>query len=477
MRVPLIGVGVKSKSTIINAQRRLNAYLEPQYDQDKSAIAVFGTPGLTQVLDQGALVFRGGITEGELHYDTQGNKFLEINNAFAVTDRNAASRLTTNDGRVSMASSGTVIAAVDGTNGYNYTIATTAFAQIASAMFASPKTVTWQDGYFLATFDETGANKRRCQISADAVTWNALDYRTVDTVPGVLLRAYSYNGEVHQFTDKGLEFWAYTGDPTFPFAPIRGASLRVGLAARWSVAESEQGLYFLGKKKGAVAAYELIGHQARSITTPDMAKIFASYATKSDATGYVLSIDEHTFYVLSFPAAGKTWMYDVYASGLLQVPVWSELSSNNARHFSDLSFELVNVAYVTDYRQGLMYRVDPDVYTDNGTAIAFEVDTRHFFKDYDRVTVDELVAEFETGVGNANPPGDDPVVMLQISRDGGRTWGAEMMLSLGKVGKYKTRVEQRRLGTARDFVFKYRITDPVKRVLAGLAIRATPQVG
>jgi hypothetical protein len=66
--------------------------------------------------------------------------------------------------------------------------------------------------------------------------------------------------------------------------------------------------------------------------------------------------------------------------------------------------------------------------------------------------------------------------MLQISRDGGRTWGAEMQLRLGKVGEFLSRVSQLGCGTARDFVFKLRITDPVKRVLTGLALRATPAV-
>jgi hypothetical protein len=184
VQVPLIGVGVSAKSAVLNAQRRLNCYLEPQYDGDKSQLAVFGTPGLVKVLDQGAQVFRGGATEGELLYLGQGNKFLEVNNGFAVTDRNAASRFTTNNGRMAMTSSGTVIVIADGSNAYNYTVATLAFAQIASAMFASPKTVTWQDGYFLASFDETGTNKKRCQISADGITWNALDYRAVESTPG-----------------------------------------------------------------------------------------------------------------------------------------------------------------------------------------------------------------------------------------------------------------------------------------------------
>jgi hypothetical protein len=285
---------------------------------------------------------------------------------------------------------------------------------------------------------------------------------------------------VHQFTDKGLEFWSYTGDPTFPFQPVRGATLRVGLAARWSVAEGDQCLYFLGRKsssKGQVAVYELSGHQARSITTPDIANLINAYGTKSDAVGYTVSIDEHTFYVLSFPTAGKTWVYDAYASGLLGVPVWSELSSANGRHYSDLGFTLVDVPYVSDYATGSLYRVDPTVYTDNGVADRVGIGHAPLLQELrsrdGRCAGD---ADFETGVGNAVAPGDDPQVMVQVSRDGGRTWGAEQMIPLGKVGEYTKRVELRRLGTARDFVFKLRITDPVKRVLTGLGIRATPGV-
>lgn len=475
MLIPLIGTGIKSKSAVITAQNRINCYIEPERDQDKTALAVFGTPGLTNVLDRGATLFRGGVTEGDLRYEAQGNAFLSIDNAFAVTDLNAASRLTTVAGRVSAASSGTVLVVADGTNAYNFTIATSAFSQIASAMFANPRAVTWQDGQFLASFDETGTNKKRCQISADGVTWNALDFRAVESTPGALIRPYSFNGEVHQFCDSGIEFWGFTGDPTFPFAPIRGATLKTGLAARWSIAEAGDSLFFLGRKAGKaqVQPFELIGHQARSIGTPDLTDAINKYGTKGDATGYAFQIDEHSFYVLSFPAAGKTWMYDAYASEILGMPVWTERQSAGARHYSDLSFTLVERAYVTDYRSGKIHRIDTDVYTDAGSAIAFELVTKHFFKDTDRVTVDELEAVFETGVGlNGAVQGSDPMVMISISRDGGRTWGAEQQRSLGKAGEYRKRVVVRKLGTARDFVFKFRITDPVRRILANLSIRA-----
>jgi hypothetical protein len=364
---------------------------------------------------------------GDLLYLTRGNIFEEVNNAFAVTDRNPASRLTTNNGRMSFGTNELVIVLVDGTNGYNYTIATNAFAQIASAMFANPQTTTYQDGYWLASFLETGPNKKRCQISADGITWNALDFRAIDTIPGALIRTLSFQGEVHQFGDKGIEFWAYTGDPTFPFQPIRGATLKIGLAARWSVGEGAQCLYFLGRKggKGEVQVYQLDGHQARSISTPELSNAINKLRHEGRRDG--LRADDRRARVLSHLLPGRRQDVGIrqLRLDLLGVPVWEELQSNGGRHLGDLGFTLVDKDYVSDYGAGKLYRVDKDVYTDNGAMIVREVDTRHFFKDYDRVTVDELVADFETGVGLAVGQGVDPQVMISISRDGGRTWGAQ----------------------------------------------------
>jgi hypothetical protein len=364
--VPLIGAGVKSKSAVVSAQRRLNVYLEPQRDQDKTPVAVYGTPGLTKVMDEGALPFRGGVTVGDTLYVARGNIFESVNNAFVSTDLNAAARLTTNNGRVSMATNELVIVLVDGTNGYIYDITANTFAQIASAMFASPQTVTYQDGYFLATFLETGTNKKRCQISADGVTWNALDYRAIDTTPGALLRSLSFGGEVHQFADKGLEFWAYTGDPTFPWAPIRGATLPIGLAARWSVALGENSLFFLGRDRGGsgVQVYELAGHSVRSISTPDLSDAINKLRHARRCDGRLLQRGRAQLLRALVPAAGKTWLYDGFASEVIGTPVWSELSSNGGRHLIDLIFPLVNKAYATDYgaakhlppRQGGVHR-------------------------------------------------------------------------------------------------------------------------
>jgi hypothetical protein len=63
--------------------------------------------------------------------------------------------------------------------------------------------------------------------------------------------------------------------------------------------------------------------------------------------------------------------------------------------------------------------------------------------------------------------GTTQTYILEISRDGGRTWGNEMWCELGAKGDYKQIAEWRRLGMARDFVF--RLTMPEGKIAVARA--------
>jgi hypothetical protein len=78
----------------------------------------------------------------------------------------------------------------------------------------------------------------------------------------------------------------------------------------------------------------------------------------------------------------------------------------------------------------------------------------------------------ETGIGLTSGQGSIPQVMLQYSRDNGHTWSNERWVSAGMIGRYKAEVRWARLGRAYDFVFKIRISDPVKRCIQGAYVRA-----
>jgi hypothetical protein len=79
----------------------------------------------------------------------------------------------------------------------------------------------------------------------------------------------------------------------------------------------------------------------------------------------------------------------------------------------------------------------------------------------------------EQGQGSATGQGQNPQIMLQVSRDGGYTYGNEMWTTFGAAGQYLHRAEWRRLGVSRNYVWKFRITDPVKVTMISAAAYAT----
>jgi hypothetical protein len=71
----------------------------------------------------------------------------------------------------------------------------------------------------------------------------------------------------------------------------------------------------------------------------------------------------------------------------------------------------------------------------------------------------------------------EPKVMLQISNDGGYTFGSELWETHGRAGERFSRVHWHKLGYSRDRVFRITVTDPVKWVIIGATLRIEPEVG
>jgi hypothetical protein len=174
----------------------------------------------------------------------------------------------------------------------------------------------------------------------------------------------------------------------------------------------------------------------------------------------------HPMLVMSFPTGNQTWLYDGLSNA------WSELqSSDGGRHITELADNFINKILATDYENVNLYRLSPDVYTDNGMPINFELISRHIAKEDIRLTIDKLQLDMETGVGLATGQGVNPQIMMSVSKDGGHTYGTEQWASFGEIGQYKTRALWRRQGQARDWTFKFRISDPVKRVIFDSSIK------
>ncbi len=140
---------------------------------------------------------------------------------------------------------------------------------------------------------------------------------------------------------------------------------------------------------------------------------------------------------------------------------------NFETHLGCCAMRAFNKILVGDKNVGNLYVLDQETYSDNESPMVSERVYTHLSDEDKNIRYNELVIFLESGVGLQSGQGSDPVIDLQLSKDGARTWSDIFTASMGKVGKYKTRVAFRRLGVAEQMTFKIRITDPVKRVLIG----------
>ena len=147
--IPLFGIGLQGKSPTVTASHRLNLYYEFQQEQDKTRVAVYGTPGLEIFPDFGDTPIRGLYEKGTLFYVVHRGTFWEVNNAGTKTSRGT---LNTTTGHVCMSDNNTQIMIDDGTDGYIYTISTTTLAVISDGDFpTTPSSSTYLDTYFIVT--------------------------------------------------------------------------------------------------------------------------------------------------------------------------------------------------------------------------------------------------------------------------------------------------------------------------------------
>jgi len=115
---------------------------------------------------------------------------------------------------------------------------------------------------------------------------------------------------------------------------------------------------------------------------------------------------------------------------------------------------------------GRVGELDPDVYTEYGSAIIRRVATQPFQNNMQSVFFPSLELTVESGVGNADVT--DPQITLERSKDG-KTWSDPISRSIGKIGQFSRRAIWRRNGRASRFeVFRFTLTDAVKPVIIQL---------
>jgi hypothetical protein len=449
MRVPLpiAGGAYRARSPLVGAQECVNWYPERQAD-GKAAYALYPTPGLVLERTVGAGPIRA------LH--PFGGGVLAVSGRRLYQD-GALVGEGLGAGPISMATGLNGVFLTDGTDGYRWD--GTDFSRVV--LPAPAGSCAFLNTYLL--FVRPGTSDF-FYSKAGGLAWDALDFDQAITNADENLAIVAHLGEVWIFGAASYEVWSFTGaDPLFVRSTASGAA---GLAARGSLARLGGTLFWLASDaRGApfVAASE--GYAATAVSTPEVAYQISTLGPTDDAYGFAYADGGHHFYVLTFPGAGRTLVFDATTGE------WHERATYGIGHWRPTCHVHAGGRHlVGDPTSGRIWRLDPGTYTDGGRPIRRMRRVRLPYDGGRRLFLDRLDLHLQPGVGAAAGPGVEPQAMLRISTDGGRTWGPERWRSFGRLGDYRHGAQWSRLGTARDAVLELTVSDPVEAVLVDAAV-------
>lgn len=474
MKTPILGSTYVARSVNAADARMVNLFPEIIPEAGKEPAFLNRAPGLKLEFTAGFGPIRGlWVLAGNL-YVVSHDKLYKVTPSYAVTTIGTVSGTS---GPVSMADNGTQLFVACNGPSYIYNASTNVFAQITDSDFPGAVTVGYLDGYFV--FNEPNSQKIWVTGLLDGTSVDPLDFASAEGSPDGVVGIIVDHGQLWVYGTNSIEVWYNSGNADFPFSRIQGAFNELGCAAAYSIAKMDNGLFWLGKDaRGQGMVYRANGYSGQRISTHAVEWHIQQYGDLSDAIGYTYQQDGHSFYVLIFPSADTTWVYDVATQA------WHERAgfSNGdfTRHWSNCQAFFNNKVMVGDYRNANVYSFDLDDYSDNGSIQKWLRSWRALptgQNNLKRTAHHSLQLDCETGVGLNLGQGSDPEVMLRWSDDGGHTWSNEHWVSIGKIGEYYRRAIWRRLGMTlklRDRVYEVSGTDPVKIAIMGAELLVSP---
>lgn len=319
--------------------------------------------------------------------------------------------------------------------------------------------VEFFDGYFIVN-DPSNAGRYQFSASYNGHDWPVEQFATAERSPDEL-QGLAVNGrELWLIGKETAEPWYNAAAPIVPFEPINNGFSEWGCAAPYSIATNNGTLFWLSaNQEGQGQVVATAGLNTQVISTNAIAAEISKFSKIDDAIGFTYTYQRHNFYVLTFPTADRSFVYDTTTQ------LWHEWSSGGVdkRHVANFHIFFDNRHMVGSSEVGKMLQLDWDKYTEDGENI-----TRLRRGPYIKGDADEFVfhhkvkMDFETGVGNSDD--EYPVVMLRWTDDG-KTFSNELWRPLGAQGEYYRTVEWRKLGRSKYRAYEVQITDPVKVVL------------
>jgi hypothetical protein len=348
----------------------------------------------------------------------------------------------------------------------------------ADSLFAGADKVDYLDTFFI--FNKPSTPQFFISGSLDT-TFDPLDFANKEAFSDILMSIAVAKKELWLIGSQTTEIWYDVGASAdqasgistgFQFAPMPGVFIDRGTIAKYSVAMTDDAVYWLTQDRGGTGSILAgSGYEAKPISTYAMEVEFRSYPRLDDAIGYTHQIGGHRFYSIAFPHADKTWSYDITTSKWHEA-VWLDTNGTEHRHRANCAFTAHGEVCCGDWENGNVYAYDLATFTDDGQPIKRLRQWPHSLNEGKRVFYKQFIADVEGGTGGGLIFPEPPQIFLAWSDDRGHSWGNPVGQDIGETGDYVSSVQYQRLGMARDRTWQLQWSTPYKTCLQGAWIIA-----
>lgn len=426
---------------------------------ENKQVILQSVPGLVETIAAGGAL-RGSYTTESRAFYVVGSTFYEMTSSSTSVSRGL---LVTNSGFVSMKHGVSQLVIVDGDHGYVFDLSTDTLTQITSAGWRGSRWVDYLDGYFVFVDPDT----EQFYISAidDGSSLDALDFSSADTQPDNIITHRAFKREVYFFGERSTEVWINSGDSDFPFTRYNATPIQLGTVGTRSVCVAADSLFFVGRsERGQGYVYQLNGYSPVRVSQQAVEEWLMASTDISQTVMWSFQIEGSEFVGVECPGMETTWVFDAASRQ------WFEMGRyvNGAWAATGIDHPFFwEGEHYCGFKTGV-HRIDSAVYALGDESLVRERTWPHLTApSLEPIVFKSLELQCTTGHMDGS---SEAAVTLEISNDGGFTFGAPLQRLLGATGRWMQRVRWLFLGSSRDRVFRVRCTGAVPFTVYSAAI-------
>lgn len=454
------------ESPVASSARLVNCYASPAPQGGKSAFILTRAPGITTLATLDATansVGRGGIKMNGVLYVLVNQTLWRVNSSWVGT---SVGTIPGSD-RVRMATNGTNIVIVRPSLGTGYWCDGASTTLITDTVFTGfgAGDVAFVHRYYVFRRINSGQFFQSQLNETSFTDFDALEIAEAEQVPDDLVALTVDHEEVLLFGTDSSEIWYDADrDSGSSFSKSPNGLVTLGIAGDEAHGQQDNSTFWLANDK---TIRRLAGATPQKVSQAGIDTQLQRLTQVSDCYTVSHTTDGHMFIAFILPFDGRTFVYNCTNQQ------WHERESYSYGAWRPTEIvECYGKQVVIDSRSGKIGCIDTAAKAEFSDPQVMSFTTQAVYAKNDLAIHRKLEMVLNSGHGLLTGQGSDPQVTLEISDDGGNTYTTIETKSLGLRGRYDDPVSWDMLGSARQRVYRFSISDPVPVMTVDLQLTA-----